>query len=302
MDKTPPLQALWISVLVTGAYPVAGKFAAGIISPSLLLLCSTAAAVLFWAPWVSKNKMWGAFFRRDTFLPFCMIGLMGTALPFLLIFIALQYTTPANAAILNQTEAVYSLLLTAVFLRERPTPKQLLGTALVIGGVSVILLGGKFSPQWKGDVIVLCTVWMFQISHIFAKKLPENLPPQLLSTGRALFAFVWSLPIALILYRFNFDISAFKPGWPLALLLFYMGVVNYAVGNAFWYKAIRSMDLSKATAVILCYPVVTYLLSALAGMDKFVLGRTAGLALALSGAYLITITIKKGNKNETNSV
>jgi hypothetical protein len=37
-------------------------------------------------------------------------------------------------------------------------------------------------------------------------------------------------------------------------------------------------------------------------MDKLAAGQSAGLALALSGAYMITIAIKKGNKNETASV
>jgi len=302
MKSLNPVQALWFSVLITGIYPVAGKFAVGVISPSLLLLCSTALAVLFFAPWLTKNKLWGRYFKKDTFLLFCMMGSFGTALPFLLIFIALVYTTPANAAILNQIEVVYSLILAAIFLGERPTGKQLLGTALVVCGVLIILTGERFSIRWKGDLIVICTVWMFQMSHIFAKKLPADLPPRAISAGRALFAFVFSLPIMFVLKKFSFDVNTFVPGWKLIGILFYMGIINYAIGNAAWYKAIRNMDLSKATAVILCYPVITYGVSVMLGTDTLNFTQAAGLILALGGAYLVTHIIRKGKKNETGVV
>ncbi|MDR0645828.1 MAG: DMT family transporter [Elusimicrobiota bacterium] len=301
MNFISPVQALWISVFVTSVYPVAGKFAVGIISPSLLMISATAAAVLFFAPWLTKNKMWGRYFKKDVFFSFCMIGLFGTALPYLCFFIALKYTTPANAAILNQIEVVYSLILTSIFLRERPSPKQLSGTTFVICGVLLILFANNFSIMWRGDLIILCSVWMFQASHIFAKKLPKNLPPQFISAGRAMFACVWSAPSALVLSNFDFDVLTFNFGWKLFLIVLYMGVVNYAAGNACWYKAIRNMDLSKATGVILCYPAITYIISAFSGFDGFNFKQIAGLILAFFGAYLITNIIKR-KKNEISIV
>lgn len=80
-----------------------------------------------------------------------------------------------------------------------------------------------------------------------------------------------------------------------------MGVVNYAAGNACWYKAIRNMDLSKATGVILCYPAITYIISAFSGFDGFNFKQIAGLILAFFGAYLITNIIKR-KKNEISIV
>jgi drug/metabolite transporter (DMT)-like permease len=301
MKSVSPVQALWISVFVTAVYPVAGKFAVGVISPSLLMISATAAAVLFFAPQLTKNKLWGRYFKKDVFFSFCMIGLLGTALPYLCFFIALKYTTPANAAILNQIEVVYSLILTSIFLRERPSSKQLFGTALVICGVALILLSGRFSIMWRGDLIILCSVWMFQSSHIFVKKLPKDLPPYFISAGRAIFACAWSVPAAFILAGFDFNVSTFNFGGRLFLIVLYTGVINYAVSNVFWYKAIRNIDLSKATAVILCYPGITYIISAAAGFDVFNFRKIAGLILAFAGAYLVTHIIKRG-ENEISAV
>jgi drug/metabolite transporter (DMT)-like permease len=301
MNAVTPVRALWFSVFVTASYPVAGKLAAGYVSPSIMVLSGAFIAVLCFAPWLTKNKLWGEYFKKETFLPFCFMGLFGTALPFLGMLIALLYTTPANAAILNQTEIIYSLIISAVFLKERPTALQLFGTLLIISGVICIISGDGFSVRWKGDLIVAGVVWMFQVSHAFAKKLPAHLKPAQLSAGRAMSAFVWSVPIALILNAFSFDVKTFVFGWRALAVIFYLGVINYSLSNALWYKAIRNMHLSKATAVMMSYPVFTYLISVLCGTDKLTAGKTTGLILALCGAYLVT-NIIRGKQNETGSL
>jgi drug/metabolite transporter (DMT)-like permease len=56
------------------------------------------------------------------------------------------------------------------------------------------------------------------------------------------------------------------------------------------------MDLSKATAIILSYPVMTFLLSVLMGQDKITLYKVLGMVLAIGGAYIVTGIIKQGEK------
>ena len=216
-------------------------------------------------------------------------------MPYLLIFIALNYTTPANSAILNQTEVIYSLILSAVFLKEYPSKKQLFGTAVLICGVGLLLAGEGLSVKLKGDLIILATVWMFQVSHIAAKKLPADIPDNLIVCARALFGFLCTVPTAFILTRFDVP---FYCGFSLksVLILLFMAVFNNLIGNIFWYKAIRNMALAKATAVILVYPVFTYLLSAALGYDKLKVTQILGLLLAMGGAYMVTNTIRKGTE------
>jgi drug/metabolite transporter (DMT)-like permease len=73
-------------------------------------------------------------------------------------------------------------------------------------------------------------------------------------------------------------------------------VANYFLGNTYWYQAIRNMDLSKATAIILSYPVMTFLLSVLMGQDKITLYKVLGMLLAIGGAYIVTGIVKQGDK------
>lgn len=295
MSYITPLQALWSSVIITAIYPVVGKLAVGSVSPLAIVLLGTLGTALIYVPWLFKKGYWRLLFRRDLFFKFAAVGLFGTALPYLLIFIALNYTTPANSAILNQTEVIYSLILSAVFLKEYPSKKQLFGTAVLICGVGLLLAGEGLSVKLKGDLIILATVWMFQVSHIAAKKLPADIPDNLIVCARALFGFLCTVPTAFILTRFDVP---FYCGFSLksVLILLFMAVFNNLIGNIFWYKAIRNMALAKATAVILVYPVFTYLLSAALGYDKLKMTQILGLLLAMGGAYMVTNTIRKGTE------
>lgn len=293
MKTLLPVYSLWSAVLITAAAPVAGKLSGGFIDPFSLLLCANFAALIIFTPYIISNNLLPQLFKKENIARFSVIGLFGTTLPFLFIITALQYTTPANSAILNQSEAVYSLILAYIFLKERPSSSQIMGTLMVITGVTLILFKEHMSVRWRGDIIILLSVSMFQISHIAAKKLPKNYSPAFIASARALFSLLWGLPLMLgAVGLFHFHLL-FKTSLRTFGVIFFIGALTYGIRNLLWYKAIRNMDLSKATAVLLCYPVFTYLISVLLGLDKLRAYQITGLALALSGAFFITKIIKK---------
>ena len=286
--KLSPVQALWRALFITAGSPIAGKFSVGYMSPSFILLAGTLTTLALYAPWLTKHKMWGRLVDKDIRFRLSVMGLFGTALPFMLLLLALRWTTPSNSAILNQAESVYSLIFAFLFLRERPSLKQIAGTVMVVAGAVLILAVNGYTPMWKGDLIVIGTVWMFQVSHIAAKKLPADISVDFITAARGFYGFLWSAVLALAALPLGMEIS-FKPSAVSVAALFYIAVFVYTLRNKFWYQAIRNMPLAKATAVILSYPVFTYILSVATGFDKIQLYQAAGLALALGGAYMVTL-------------
>ena len=286
--KLSPVQALWLALFITAGSPIAGKFSVGYMSPSFILLSGTLTTLALYAPWLTKHKMWGRLLDKDIRFRLSVMGLFGTALPFMLLLLALRWTTPSNSAILNQAESVYSLIFAFLFLRERPSLKQIAGTVMVVAGAVLILAVNGYTPMWKGDLIVIGTVWMFQVSHIAAKKLPADISVDFITAARGFYGFLWSAVLALAALPLGMDIS-FKPSAVSVAALFYIAVFVYTLRNKFWYQAIRNMPLAKATAVILSYPVFTYILSVATGFDKIQLYQAVGLALALGGAYMVTL-------------
>ncbi len=288
--KKSPIVAIWIAWFVTAANLIVGKFAVPYITSALFLFLSCAGAVLCFVPHIQKVNGWKLLFDKKLIWQYLGLGTLGTALPMTVFMIALNFTTPTNAAILNQFEIVYSILLAWLLLKERPTLKQIGGSLLVISGVTLLLWQAGFSVQLKGDLMIIGCLWMFQLSHIFAKKLPAEMDPQLIAAARALFA----LPalFLLIIYIVCTQGIIFTPVSTLWWTLLFSAVINYFLGNTFWYYAIRNMDLGKASAIILSYPVMTFVLSALLGLDKITIFKVLGLLLALFGAYIVTGIVK----------
>lgn len=286
-----PLAAAWVCWAIVGLSPIAGKYAVGVISPALLVFLGTLTGVLFFTPWVTQNRKWGELLAPQTRWKFLFIGTFGTALPFTILLIALHYTTPGNAAILQQSELLYSLLFAAIFLKEYPSKSQLAGSALIILGVVFILLKEQYTPRWTGDLMVVGCTWMLQAGSAMAKKLPARLDYRLIGMARNLFALP-ALAVILAVCAFT-DTPVLKINLQMFGVLAYTGLLKYGLAMVVWYKAIRALDLSKVTAIYLSYPVLSLLLSALLGFDKVSAHQLIGLGLSLAGAYWVSLTVKK---------
>ena len=291
MKTFSPVAAIWIAWFVTAANLIAGKYATPYVTSALFLFLSCVGALVCFTPHLNKTGGWKLLFDKKLFWQYLGLGTLGTALPMTVFMIALNYTTPTNAAILNQFEIVYSILLAWLILKETPTLKQIGGSLLVVAGVTLLLWQTGFSVQLKGDLMIVGCLWMFQLSHIFAKKLPPDMDPAQIAAARALFA----LPalFLLIIYVACTQGLMFRPAPALWWTLAFSAVINYFLGNTFWYYAIRHMDLGKATAIILSYPVMTCIMSVLLGLDKITVFKVLGLILALSGAYIVTGIVSK---------
>ncbi len=288
-----PLLAAWLCWAIVGLSPIAGHYAVGIVNPVLLSFLGTILAVLYFTPWITKNHQWGELFAKEVRWKFLFIGTFGTALPFSIILWAFHYTTPGNAAILQQSELIYSLIIAYIFLHERPTKQQLFGSALVLSGVLLILFKEQYTPRWTGDLMIVLCPWMFQAASCVAKKLPKHLHFRTIAAARNLYA----LPVLTLLLLFLMCTSdgtlTLKPGLQFTWVWLYTGVLKYGWAMILWYQAIRALDLSRVTAIYLSYPVLSFALSILLGLETPHLYQLFGMILTLSGAYWISWLVQK---------
>ncbi len=292
MKNMSGLSALWLCCIIVAFSPVMGKMSVGVVAPVLLVFLSTLAAIAFFTPWIIKNKQLKVLFARETLLKFFIIGTFGTALPFTILLVALKYTTPVNAAVMQQTEMVYSLVFAYFLLGEKPTFMQLAGTALIILGVCVLLINGRIAINLRGDLLIVFSTWTLQLGSSIAKRLPKELDYKLIATARNVFA----LPVLiLVMLYFWYTGGLFvKPNAQFWGVLFYTGVFKYSLAMIFWYMALRKLDLAKITALYLSYPVLSFVLSVLLGFDTVETHKIVGLAITMAGAYMMTVVVKRG--------
>lgn len=296
MFTISPIYAIWLAWLATAVNLVVSKFAVPYITSALFLLLACVVSSLLFLPFLLKSKEWKILLDKKVCIRCLLMSTFGTALPMTVFMIALNYTTPVNASILNQFEIIYSLVLTYILLKEIPTKKQIAGSLLIVCGVGLLLWQAGTRLQLKGDLMIISCLWMYQISHIFAKKLPQDMSAQLIAFSRAFFAIPTLVLLIGGMYLFHLPITFEYAAQNLWITLALCAGINFFWGNTYWYQAIRNMDLSKATAIILSYPVMTFILSVALKQDTISIYKITGMLLALIGAYIVTGIIKTGEQ------
>ena len=275
-----PLAALVLDWVITATWPL---LAAGGVTRFSGVLFATGGLVVGLAalsPWLVAGGRWRRLVSRELAPSFALMGLCSGGATVIYIS-ALAHTTPGNAAIMAQVEVLYSAALTAWLLHERPTLKQAAAAAVTVAGTSLVVLHDLSSPRWRGDLMILATPWLYQLSHIFAKRLPADLDALVISGGRVLWGIIAMLPVCL----FSLARGGRWSWTPDAMaLLAAQGLLMSSLNFVLWYMAIRRMELSKATVFMMSYPALTLLFSWLLGRDQIMLSQLAGLALSFSGA------------------
>ena len=275
-----PLVALVVDWAVTALWPLIGAYGMVHYSGSLFATAGLVVGLVAMSPWLLAAGRWRRVLSRDVAPSLAMMGLCSGAATCIYIS-ALAHTTPANAAIVAQVEVLYSAALTAWLLGERPSLKLGLAAALVMSGTALVMLHDLSSPRWKGDLMILCTPWMYQISHIFAKRLPKDLDDVTLSGGRVFYGILTMAPVcAWSLYH------GARWSWSSEALGFLVlqGLLMSSLNFVLWYRAIRNMDLSKATTFMLSYPALTLVFSWALGRDVIEGVQVIGLACSFAGA------------------
>ena len=290
-----PFAALIVDWVLTALWPIVGKDGVAYFSPALF--CEAGLIIGFAAllPWLLARGRWRRLLSRSVAFPLIMVGLLAGALASLALMTGVQYTTSANAAIMAQIEVIYSAALCAVVLRENVGLSQAAGSLLVLAGTGLIMAKDLSTPRWKGDLLILLTPWMYQVAHIFAKRLPADLDAATIAGGRLLFGAIWMLPFsAWALWH--------GPRWSWGtvpvLYLLAQGVGMSCVNHVLWYVAIRGMDLSKATAIMLSYPALTLLFSWALGRETVHAFQLTGLCLTLIGAYWVSILVLRARRSD----
>lgn len=279
-----PLTALLLNWVLTSIWPILSAFGTRHYSGILFAQGGLLIGGLILLPWIITTPRWKMILSPRLAPTLMGIGLLsGTATA---IYIsAVAYTTPANAAIVAQVEVVYSSLLCAFLLKENLTWRQTAAAGLVVGGTGLIMAHDLSSPRWKGDLMIAATPWMYQCSHILSRRLPKELDPLAITAGRIFYGLLAMTPWCLWQL-------AHEPKWswrPEALtVLLAQGLAMSGLNFLLWYKAIRGMDVSKATTILLSYPALTLLFSWMLGREAIGPEQLAGLALTFSGACWVS--------------
>jgi len=268
-------------MLLSGAFPVVGKFATNSLPPLFFaaasLLVGGAASLLF-----CRNSKWGEANPRDAFLLIFFGGILGSAL----FYIGISQTSAVNASILVQAEILFSLILSYFLLGEKITPKQFFLSFLVLAGALLVLFRGSLFLN-AGDLLILAFTFCMSVEAYLAKKLMEKI-------GVFETIAIKAVPAGCVLLLFSFlagetqNTSVFA--LPSILLFIWQGLPGFFFAYFFWFGALKRINLSKATAIMVPYSAIGVVFSAVFLGEAIVWQHIIGLAIISFSVFMLART------------
>jgi O-acetylserine/cysteine efflux transporter len=216
-----------------------------------------------------------------------MIGATWFAGQFLLLFFAFEAGLPAGlASITQQTQVFFTVLLSAIFLRDVPTRRQVAGMSLALAGLALIgmSVGGDLRPL--ALALAMGSAFSWSIGNVLVKRLP----------GEPLFPLiVWAslvppLPaLAISAAQGDASLAAALAGasWTGLAGAVYLGGATMVY--AFWGNLLQRYPAGAVAPFALLSPCAGVIASAIVFGEVFSPVRYAGMALILAGLVVIVL-------------
>ena len=248
-------------------------------------------ATCFLAP-LMIAKGHGAAFRQHWWKVF-LVGILNSALPFLLFAFALLSITTGLSAILNATVPLFGALVAWWWLKDRPTSSRVLGLLVGFAGVAALAwdkasfkpdAATGIAPAWAVLACLLATL-CYAIAASAAKRFLSGMPPLMTATGSQMGSML-VLAVPALWLR-----PAHMPGMQAWLALVVLGVLCTGVAYILYFRLIEQAGPSRAVAVTFAIPVFAILYGALflgepVTLDMLMWGSVVLIGTALSTGVL----------------
>jgi len=226
-------------------------------------------------------------------IPLGMLVLIGATLfagQFLLLFFAFEAGLPPGvASVTQQMHAFLTVALSAAFLAERPSRRQLLGLAVALAGLALIAatVGGNLTVA--GLALALAAALSWAVGNTLVKRLgPVPMLP--LMVWASLVPPLPALAIAAILDPSSSIIDAVAgASWISFASALYLGAVATVAGYAIWGKLLARYPSALVAPFALLAPLVGVTASAIVFGERFAPMRLAGMALILAGLAIAVL-------------
>ena len=216
---------------------------------------------------------------------FWLIGLINSAIPFVLYSFAALHLPASLSVILNSTAPMFGMIYGALLLNEMVTSRKLFGLLLGTIGVAIISTVRTVTSDGLLYVAIAACVLassMYGLSGAVIKRHAAHIESSHLVLGSMLFGGISLLPFGL-LAPIREPITASIVG-----LLAVFGALGTATAYMIYFRLIRDVGPVKALMTTYLMPVFGVVFGALILNETITWRMGLGLAVILGGIYLIT--------------
>lgn len=228
-------------------------FSTTTVSPYTVVLWTTLLAIPFWLYILYRRRAHLASLTSKDYCLLVAIGLMNGVLIAIIEIFALQYSSAINYAFLIRTVLIFTIVLAALFLKEKLTLKKvLLMSCMMIGSYLFTLQNHQLELGW-GDLFTLTEACLLAFgNNILGKMAVQRLDPQL---SAAVSFLIGAVPVSAISLMFGGGRMA--QGWLLVVML----TATYILIRQFRFLAQRLVSASYFTIIFSLTPVLVTLLA-----------------------------------------
>ncbi len=234
---------------------------------------------------------------RAVWLPFLVLGLLNSALPFWLISWAEEDVDSGLAAILQAAAPLATAVLALRIDRsQRVTGARLAGLLVGFAGVALLVgLPGTGSSPIRALAVVLSAVF-YAMAALYSGRRLGDVPPLLIATGTMIAATLVTLPGGII--QAPHDL----PGWKVTGSMLALGIACTAVAYILYFGLIAGAGASKAILVTYLVPPIAILYGVLLLGEDLRPAMLVGLVLILGGVGLGTGNLRLNRRRREPAV
>jgi drug/metabolite transporter (DMT)-like permease len=236
------------------------------------LIAGIALAVYF--GFAGFNPEWRRWGRQ-----YVIVGILTSALPFLLWAYAALTLTAGLMSVLNATSPMWGALWSAVLLRERLKARQAVGLVIGVAGVALVTQPGA------GEVIAmlaaLAAAFCYGLAGAYMKRWASAVPSRGMAVGTQLAAGVLLIPFIAA------SPPAMAPTPVVVASMLALGLVCGAVAYLLYFRLIADIGATGALTVTYLIPVFGVLWGALFLGEALSAPMLAGGALVILGTVFV---------------
>ncbi len=216
--------------------------------------------------------------KKKHFPRLVSIGVLGSGLGTLLTFYGLKYSVSVNYGFLVKTTVFFSIVLAAIFLKEKITRQKILFMTILIVGAYLVSTGGAtYIPHW-GDLIIILTAFTYSTVNIISKPLLKEIDADIVTFFRVLIGGI----VILLFVPFLVSNYLVVESWFLVIIRsIFLFFTLY-----FLNKGIQLTTISYITLMSMMYSVFVLILG------YFILNETMNFVQIIGAALIILSVIK----------
>lgn len=285
-----------ITVTIWGITFAAAKIAVSATTPTMVMAFRFVLGALFFGIYGALCGELRLPTKREA-LVLALLGFMGFYFHIGLQTLAMKTAGSATANLQMAASPAAAALLAAFFLKERVTPKAVVGIIISFIGVAVTLLMGTkgaegISSYTWGDFLISITAFNWAAYMVLTRSIlrGDNYKPIFTLFWELFFCSIFVIPTLWIL---NEDVSvvfSFSAAtWCAVLFLAFFATF---LAYVFWFRATAKLTIAQIMAFQFIQPIVGIVAGYFLVGERFTIWLAVGAAMIVAGVYAVNTSKK----------